>query len=159
MDKAQILRISGLIADGKDTEREAYEASNYESQKNNPMDVEKEEYVNVVETSNSMVEEFNHETQRRHYSKTSEPIKAVAVTTEDFDLKETINQMITKDNGTFQCKTCGRVGRDGTNMKKHVEIHIDGLSYDCTLCDKTFRSKSSYNNHMYRDKTHKIFQE
>ena len=25
-------------------------------------------------------------------------------------------------------------------MKEHVERHIDGLSYVCQFCDKTFRS-------------------
>ena len=76
---------------------------------------------------------------------------------ENFDLKETINEMIIKDNDSFRCKTCGKGDKRLDNMKKHVEIHIDGIAYDCPLCDKTFRSKSSYNNHMYRDKTHKIF--
>ena len=149
MDKAQTLRISGLIASEKDTEREAYsETKNYESLKNNLMDVEKEEYV--VDTSNSMVEEFNYETQRKHYAKSSRTIKAVAVTSDNFDLKETINQMIiNKGNNTYQCKACGKVGNHDRNMKRHVEIHIDGLSYDCPLCDKTFRSKNSFNFHKY----------
>ena len=84
---------------------------------------------------------------------------AVAVTTENFDLKEAVNNLISKENNDFVCKACGKRDSRIQNMNKHVEIHIEGLTYGCHSCDKTFRSKSSYNNHMYRDKTHKMFQE
>jgi len=42
---------------------------------------------------------------------------------------------------------------DLRNMRRHVEVHIDGLSYQCTLCDKTFRSKQALADH--RRKGHK----
>ena len=94
---------------------------------------------------------------KRQYSRATEPIKAVAVTTENFDLKEAVDNLISKENNfDFVCKACGKRDSRIQNMRKHVEIHIEGLTYGCHSCDKTFRSKSSYNNHMYRDKTHCI---
>ena len=138
MDKAQTLGISGLISSGKDRVGEACEEQN-------TIDVKNEEHE----------EEFNIESKNRQSrrNKAAESIKTVAVTADNFDLKETINQMITQDNDSYICKTCGRIGKDLSNMKKHVEIHIEGLSYDCPHCDKTFRSKNSF--HIHNSRLHK----
>jgi len=143
MDKAQTLRISGLISSGEDRVGEAGEEQN-------PIDVKKEEHV--TETTRRLEEEFNIESKSRQSerNKAAESIKTVAVTGDNFDLKKTINQMITWDNDTYICKTCGRMGKDLSNLKKHAEIHIEGLSYECPHCDKTFRSKNSYSKHNSR---------
>ena len=55
-------------------------------------------------------------------------------------------------DGTATCKICskifeGRRDRAKNNAKEHVETHIDGLIYNCSLCDKTFRSKNSLSCH------------
>ena len=87
---------------------------------------------------------------KRHYRKTTETIQAVAVQGENFDVKDAVNNLIIWENEAYVCKTCGKGDKRLQNMKKHVEIHIDGISYDCPLCDKTFRSKNSFNFHKYR---------
>ena len=135
MDKAQTLRISGLISSGEDRVGEACEEQN-------TVDVKNEEHE----------EEFNIESKNRQSrrNKAAESIKTVAVTADNFDLKETVNQMFTQDNDSYICKTCGRMGKDLSNMKKHAEIHIEGISYECPHCDKTFRSKNSYSKHNSR---------
>ena len=60
------------------------------------------------------------------------------------------------DGGHFRCRVCGKdsTGMAGTpkgmlraNFKKHVETHLEGLSYPCQLCGKEFRSKNSYSVH------------
>ena len=57
------------------------------------------------------------------------------------------------EDGHVKCTVCGKVSTDKrkdirlTNMKYHIETHIEGLSYPCTICDKTFRSKHSYSSH------------
>ena len=55
---------------------------------------------------------------------------------------------------TVSCKVCGRIfggalKRAKFNAKRHVEIHIEGLVYTCSVCSRTFRSKKSLNNHEY----------
>ena len=60
------------------------------------------------------------------------------------------------DGGHFRCRVCGKdstgmtkTRRDAlkSNMKKHVETHVEGLSYSCQLCGKEFRSKNSLQVH------------
>ena len=72
------------------------------------------------------------------------------------EVKERIKQYIEKDaNGKFRCSVCGKeaVGEAKnakTNLEKHVETHLEGLSFPCQLCGKTFRSRHSFNNHKYK---------
>ena len=53
-------------------------------------------------------------------------------------------------DGSLNCSVCGKTGKKYSNMKNHVEIHVEGLSYPCQSCNHTFRSKDSLRNHMYR---------
>ena len=36
------------------------------------------------------------------------------------------------------------------HILQHVETHIDGLSYDCPLCNKSFRSTNAFYAHKSR---------
>ena len=59
-------------------------------------------------------------------------------------------------DGNYHCITCGKVTSGKlkytrlTSMKHHIEIHIDGLSYPCSKCEQTFRTKQIYKNHLHR---------
>ena len=66
------------------------------------------------------------------------------------------NNLEQLEGGNFRCKICGKDSSGMTktqknhlkgNMKNHVETHIEGLSYSCQLCGKTFRSKNSFSSH------------
>ena len=62
------------------------------------------------------------------------------------------NVQVNEDD-TATCKVCGKTfgGRRGDAMKcarRHVEIHMEGLTYNCSHCDKTFRCKNSLNVHL-----------
>ena len=106
MEKAQTLGISGLISSGEDRVGEACEEQN-------TIVVKKEEEC-VAETTRRLEEEFNIESKsiQSGRSEAAESIKTVAVTGDNFDLKKTINQMITWDNDSYICKPCGRMGKD-----------------------------------------------
>ena len=50
------------------------------------------------------------------------------------------------ENG-WKCNTCGKTATLKKNMKVHVEIHMEGLSFPCQLCSQSFRSRNQLNNH------------
>ena len=63
----------------------------------------------------------------------------------------------TLPDGSLKCTQCGKIASKGNlkqhcrqNMRSHVESHIDGLSYDCKLCGKIFRSRPSRQVHVSR---------
>ena len=58
----------------------------------------------------------------------------------------------TVDGGRI-CNVCDKLvpGKNGTNFRNHVERnHMEGLSFDCPHCGKTFRSRGALNNHKSR---------
>ena len=74
------------------------------------------------------------------------------------DMKEIdakINGYLEKcSDGSYKCTLCGRTS--AVHMRKsvqkqiiqrHIETHIDGLTYTCPVCQKLFRSKHSLISH------------
>ena len=101
--------------------------------------------------------------QRKNYSQVRKAVQtgteATAVVNiemgEDLNLEEIeakLAENIQKEyDGTFSCKVCGKSGvKHIRNMKNHVETHIEGLSFPCQICGKTFRQRNSLNIHKHR---------
>jgi len=52
------------------------------------------------------------------------------------------------ENGDYMCNLCGKVGgKLIRNMKNHIETHLEGISFFCSICGKQFRSRNSMNCH------------
>ena len=65
------------------------------------------------------------------------------------EVEEKIEQLIERRDGRHYCKACEYSAQHKSHIKEHVEIHIDGLSYPCQFCGKTFRSRNSLRRHLY----------
>ena len=62
----------------------------------------------------------------------------------------------TYSDGSHKCLLCGKLdigkGSNGKqNMRGHVETHLEGISYQCQFCEKTFRSRNAYGTHKSRN--------
>ena len=73
------------------------------------------------------------------------------------EARKTVQQYIeTDDNGKSKCSICGKeaVGKNPAhakwNLENHIETHLEGLSFPCQLCGKTFRSRKILTNHKAR---------
>ena len=67
----------------------------------------------------------------------------VSMTTDNIgDLNEKIDSMMEKQNGAWTCIVCGNTNKlnKRSDLKKHVETHIEGVTHSCNICGKTFRS-------------------
>ena len=70
------------------------------------------------------------------------------ISTLETDAKDAIDQLVFKnDDNNFECKSCGKTARKSSDVRRHVKVHIEGLSYECQTCGKTFRSRYSLHNH------------
>ena len=53
-------------------------------------------------------------------------------------------------DGKYSCKICSKTNLDKTNMKYHVETHMEGLSFPCNTCGKEFRLRHALIKHNSR---------
>ena len=59
------------------------------------------------------------------------------------------NMHINADN-KWECKVCNRCFARKDHLKQHIETHLEGLSFDCPMCESTFRSRSLLAKHKHR---------
>jgi len=65
------------------------------------------------------------------------------------EVEEKTDQLIERREGRYHCGACDYSSPNSGHIKEHVELHIEGLSYFCQFCDKTFRSRNSQRRHKY----------
>ena len=81
-------------------------------------------------------------------------INVESLTTEEINMK--MKELYEKTDDGWRCLACDHTSKGivSSNMRMHVETHMDGLCFTCNICDKEFRSRNSLNLH--KNKTHKI---
>ena len=67
--------------------------------------------------------------------------------TKIIDAKEATDQLVIKNADNYECKSCGKTARKSSDMRRHVEVHIEGLSFECQTCSSTFRSRNALKYH------------
>ena len=73
-------------------------------------------------------------------------VKATNITnTEDIDRQ--LDELMEKEGSQYRCKPCGKMSSRKFHAYEHADTHMEGLSYACQLCDKTFRSRKSLRVH------------
>ena len=69
-------------------------------------------------------------------------------TTDSTEIDEKIlENMEGTSDGAFSCKVCSKKMTQKTNMKLHIETHMEGLSFPCNTCGKEFRLRNSLKHH------------
>ena len=61
--------------------------------------------------------------------------------------KAAVEELVSKEGDLWICKKCGKSNKSKSNLKKHVETHIEGLSFPCQLCDMVFNNRNSLYHH------------
>ena len=50
----------------------------------------------------------------------------------------------------WECAFCGKTSNSSSNIRLHVEIHVEGLSFTCDICQQKFKSRFLLYNHRAR---------
>ena len=127
LNVAQRLKIEGLITD--------------------PNADDKEE-VNNLET-----EQFKTEkppSQKTPSYQTERPEKSVIAKLNTETMEQIDENIVRNADNTWECKVCRRSFARKDVLRHHIETHVEGLSFDCPMCDKTFRSRHSFKMHKIR---------
>ena len=69
------------------------------------------------------------------------------MTAEEIDVK--IRELYQKVDGVWTCLACDYTSSrmSSGHIRRHIETHLDGLSYTCNMCNKEFRSQHCFNEH------------
>ena len=153
---AQRLQLEGLISQDDQQERKVNETiEDTEMYFENNFETGKENNTTKVKKLKSETPQ----TEKRRPRQSSSSSVALAGSFSDLNTAE-IDQKIEEylvraEDGSYSCGVCGKAGvSTKQNMQKHIETHIDGLSFPCQSCDKTFRSRESLRIH--KSKYHKL---
>merc|ERR1712126_386251 len=133
LNVAQRLKLEGLIGGKSEPEEEMH----LEGHKEHFQFVAKEETVDQT------LNYEKKETRRKIETKTG----TIAVTGETNGNNEQVLQYMEKcSDGNYRCTVCGKTSDSSknqrNNMMSHVETHLEGLTYSCSLCHKNFRTKN-----------------
>ena len=149
---AQRLQLKGLIVNEDDTveKNENGIAKNGENEWKRMENWNRDDAVEQkVDTS---VSQSNY---RRRSSNTDRKLTVAVNGDDNQEIDAKVNECLeTLPDGSLKCTLCGKEASQ-TNMKqsvrqnmtRHVATHLDGGSYSCQFCEKTFRSKNSLGSH------------
>ena len=136
LEIAQRLMLDGLLA------------STLENEKKNISTEEEMKFV-AEEDVNPLFDEPKPATAKSdidfNVPKTMVPYDSTSVDEVELKISEYLRR---NDNGDYFCKLCGKVGgKNITNTKNHIETHLKGISFSCSICGKIFKSRNSLNCH------------
>lgn len=62
--------------------------------------------------------------------------------------EERIDALAELGEDGWACKQCGKHDRSRFTSRRHIETHIEGFTFSCTLCEKTFSQRNHLKTHM-----------
>ena len=133
---AEKLKVDGLMGTGNEKVK---------NQCKDPKNIKLEENYDNDESSVNFEEEYQTNPVKRGQSFLCRPSKVI--NSSNIDAKAAVDELIMKEGDVWLCKPCGKIAKTSGDMRKHAEIHIEGLSYDCQICNQSFRSRCQLNNH------------
>ena len=149
---AQRLKLEGLIGN-EDTSQDDSLSSVHEKLKVKEKNVAEQVQVSVQHDTNYEKGDSNYGAMK--VARMEKPV--ISISPEDVsELENTINQhMELCEDGRYKCTLCGKMQKEKgvfiRALKNHIETHLDGLSFPCQLCGKTFRSRNAYSIHKTRN--------
>ena len=143
---AQKLEIEGLLGNNRDQEHEAFKTENIDHI-NDIIVYQNESKVLTRMDENVPVKQNIYKRNVSSYNLDAR-IDVGSMSAEEIELKKT--EFYQKVNGVWICLACGyKTALHSGHIRKHIETHMDGLCYTCTLCNKEFRSKDTLHKHKY----------
>ena len=66
------------------------------------------------------------------------------------EAKRAVDEIVMKIEDGWMCKACNKTVKQSSQIRKHAETHIEGLSFPCQLCGNSFRSRIQLGDHKRR---------
>ena len=66
------------------------------------------------------------------------------------EAKHAVDLLVIRVGDIWVCQTCDKSAKTRSEIRKHAEVHVEGLSFPCQICGATFRSRTLLKNHKAR---------
>ena len=64
------------------------------------------------------------------------------------EAKKAVDDLVMKiGKDSWVCKACNKTAKQSGDIRRHAEIHIEGLSFPCQACGDSFRSRQALHCH------------
>ena len=151
LDSAQKLEIAGLTGDSQSTQDDAQQCA-FEDKKDCIATYEEDNNIKLQEQQLVTINDKAPRTKSQYIKSVSTngpKLDVTGMTTEEIGDK--IKSMYQKVDGVWTCLQCGKTSNNkSSDIRLHVETHLDGLCYTCDQCSQEFRSKSLLKDHKKR---------
>ena len=150
LESAQKLEIQGLLGGNGDN------LDNFK--KEGEQNIEHMKYDDIAKAEDKSLVRMDNagNKTRRQYTRSSSmdvtKFDVSSLTLDEIDKK--MRELYERTDEGWRCLACGRTNSGtSSNIRKHVETHLDGLVYNCNICNEEFRSMRYLDYHKTR--THK----
>ena len=139
LEIAQKFQLDGLMAEADSNETS--DLSKEESSWN--------ELRNKENTINPFVNVNNEAKKPKIFRERSMTIaKNESFEASNSEVHEKFQELVVQgEDKMFTCTVCNKVMSHKASMRRHIETHLTGLSYDCPTCGKTLRSSMMLTKH------------
>ena len=152
LESAQRLEILGLLGDASEDPNEQQVDNHFQKDGSESVHEEDkttymEDFKNInVPKERVLVRTTNTGLVARSRQEADLPrIDVGDMTPDEIDAK--IKSLYQRIDGVWTCLECNKTAVNSSNIRIHVETHIDGLCYTCKICSKEFRSKYNLYDH------------
>ena len=119
---ANKFQLSGLLTDELDIK----EGDHRDEEKD-----DYEQYVQYKSEEVDMSQDVDDKTINSYYVQTFAANNSV--------IDEKFAELIEKEGNIYTCTVCRKCNKDKKDIRRHLETHLNGLSYNCSICDRNFR--------------------
>ena len=136
LEIATKFQLQGLLTD--DNGEEVQETQHYETY----VETKEKEYIDEI-----IPEEKGKIVKERSIIVNNQNLKA-----NNDEIEDKFAELVEKEDcGTYVCTVCEKKIKIKRDMRRHLETHLSGLSYNCSPCGKSFRSSNSMRKHNERN--------
>ena len=141
LNAAQVLKIEGLLSNDNDDNQNIEVPTSFSTKSKGTFKA-RQNFQQVQNMNDSIEPDYKQESKMENVG-----VITTIDSADSDEIKAKVREFLEKKDGKYVCKVCYKSSSDSGNLLRHIETHIDGLSYNCQHCAKTFRSVNSLSKH------------
>ena len=143
LESAQKLEIEGLLSDKQNSENQGQYQAQESHFKQDEHDFQPTEDIGIGAKAPLEQRKYIRRVTSVHVAN----VESMSPKEIDLKMKELYKK--NENDGVWSCLVCDYTTRTNSgDMRKHIETHLDGLSYTCSLCNREFRKRDSLYKHI-----------